>query len=56
MSAIQLAEVDTERFYEWMKNKVKSIHFADNLRMAEAYTKVFDNNIKLASSNGRIKK
>ena len=54
MSVFQLAEADTERFSEWMKNKVKSIHYADNLRMTEAYTRVFNNNIKLASINGRF--
>ncbi len=37
---------DQVRFYEWML-KFKSIHLADNKRMARAYEAVAENNSKI---------
>ncbi len=38
---------DTERFSEWMKNTVQSIHYANTNRMIIAYDKVLQNNLRL---------
>jgi len=38
---------ETERFSEWMKSKVQSIHYANNSKMTEAYDRVFQNNLRL---------
>jgi len=38
---------DTERFSEWMKNTVKSIHYANTNRMIIAYDRVFQNNLRI---------
>jgi hypothetical protein len=37
---------ETERFEEWMKNVVQSVHYANNSKMTVAYDKVFKNNLK----------
>jgi hypothetical protein len=36
------------KFDRWMRVKVKSIHYSNNLSMSEAYKKVYDN---IASSS-----
>jgi hypothetical protein len=38
---------DTERFSEWMKNVVQSVHYANTNRMIIAYDKVLQNNLRL---------
>lgn len=38
---------DTERFSEWMKSTVQSVHYANNSKMAEAYDRVFKNSLRL---------
>jgi hypothetical protein len=38
---------ETERFEEWMKTKVQSIHYANNTKMTEAYDRVFQNSLRL---------
>jgi len=34
-----------EKFNDWMRNVVKSIHYSDNKAMSEAYEKVAQNEI-----------
>lgn len=34
------AETETERFNEWMKSTVKSIHYANNKAMCNAYNRL----------------
>jgi hypothetical protein len=41
------ANKDMIRFSEWMINKVKSIHYANNAGMSRAYEKVYQNNLRL---------
>lgn len=41
------ANKDMIRFSEWMINKVKSIHYANNTGMSRAYEKVHKNNLRL---------
>jgi hypothetical protein len=37
---IQAPKSEKENFNEWMKTKVKSIHFANNQAMLNAYNKI----------------
>jgi hypothetical protein len=37
---IQASKSEKENFNEWMKTKVKSIHFANNQAMLNAYNKI----------------
>lgn len=41
------ANKDMIRFSEWMINKVKSVHYANNAGMSRAYEKVHENNLRL---------
>jgi hypothetical protein len=38
---------DTERFSEWMKTVVQSVHYANNAKMTVAYDRVFQNSLRL---------
>jgi hypothetical protein len=38
---------ETLAFEVWMRDTVKSVHYADNNKMAEAYDRVFNNSIEL---------
>lgn len=31
-----------EKFNEWMRNKVKSVHFSDNDQMLKAYNRIIE--------------
>jgi len=37
---IKPAKTEAENFNEWMKNKVKSIHYANNEKMCNAYNRI----------------
>jgi hypothetical protein len=37
------AEKEMQRFDRWMRTKIKSIHYADNKRMSEAFERVYNN-------------
>jgi hypothetical protein len=43
----KIAQREMTRFDRWMRTKVKSVHYADNKRMSEAYQKVYDNILAL---------
>jgi len=45
---------DEERFSKWMFERVKSIHYANNDEMANAYKKVTDNNNRLIIAYGTL--
>lgn len=47
MTKEQLAYKETEAFGIWMRETVRSIHYADNNKMAEAYDRVFNNTLEL---------
>lgn len=34
---------NSERFNEWMRNKVQSVHYANNYRMSLAFDKIREN-------------
>lgn len=44
---MEAANRDMARFSEWMINRVKSIHYANNAGMSRAYEKVHENNLRL---------
>jgi hypothetical protein len=43
MNKDKKAVIEMHRFDSWMRTKVKSIHYADNKRMSEAFEKVYKN-------------
>ncbi len=40
---MEKAIAETDRFSEWMKTKVQSVHYANNAKMTIAYERVFNN-------------
>lgn len=47
MTDEQLAFQETKAFEVWMRETVRSVHYADNKLMAEAYTRVFNNSLEI---------
>jgi len=43
----QLAFQEAQAFEVWMRDTVRSIHYADNKLMAEAYDRVFNNSLEI---------
>jgi hypothetical protein len=56
MTKEQLAFKEIEAFEIWMRETVKTIHYADNTRMAQAYDRVFNNTLELTIYEGTDKK
>lgn len=47
MTNEQLAFQETQAFEVWMRDTVKSIHYANNGLMTDAYDRVFNNSLEL---------
>ena len=47
MTNEQLAFQEAQAFEVWMRDTVRSIHYADNKSMAEAYDRVFNNSLEI---------
>ena len=47
MTKEQLAHQEALAFESWMRETVKTIHYADNSRMSEAYTRVISNYLEV---------
>ena len=45
---------DEERFSKWMIERVKSVHYANNDKMANAYNRVTENNERLIIAYGTL--
>lgn len=43
----KLAHQEAMAFEVWMREIVKTVHYADNEKMAEAYDRVFNNTLEL---------
>lgn len=43
----KLAHQEAMAFEVWMRETVKTVHYADNEKMAEAYDRVFNNTLEL---------
>lgn len=43
----KLAHQEAMAFEVWMRETVKTVHYADNEKMAEAYNRVFNNTLEL---------
>ena len=43
MTRERIAKREMQRFERWMLKRVKTIHYADNERMSEAYARVYKN-------------
>ena len=38
---------DVDRFDQWLKEKIKSVHYANSAMMSEPYNIVYENSLKL---------
>jgi hypothetical protein len=47
MTNEQLAFQETKAFESWMRDTVRSVHYANNKLMAEAYDRVFNNSLEI---------
>ena len=47
MTKERLAYQETLAFEVWMREIVRSVHYADNSKMAEAYNRVFNNALEI---------
>ena len=47
MTQDQLAHQEALAFEVWMRETVKTVYYADNDRMAEAYNRVFNNSLEI---------
>jgi meiotically up-regulated gene 157 (Mug157) protein len=47
MTKEKLAFQEALAFEVWMRDTVRSVHYADNNKMAEAYDRVFNNTLEL---------
>ena len=47
MTKEQLAFQEASAFEVWMRETVRTIHYADNSRMSEAYTRVINNYLEV---------
>jgi hypothetical protein len=47
MTKEKLAHQEAMAFEVWMRETVKTVHYADNEKMAEAYNRVFNNTLEL---------
>ena len=47
MTKEQLAHQETLAFEVWMRETVKTVHYADNEKMTEAYDRVFNNSLEI---------
>ena len=47
MTNEQLAFKEAQAFEVWMRDTIKSVHYADNKSMTEAYDRVFNNSLEI---------
>jgi hypothetical protein len=47
MSKNKKARQEVDRFSDWMRDTVRTIHYADNERMSEAYDRVLNNYLEI---------
>jgi meiotically up-regulated gene 157 (Mug157) protein len=56
MTKEKLAHQEALAFEVWMRETIKTVHYADNDRMAEAYNRVFNNTLELTIYESTDKK
>jgi hypothetical protein len=56
MTKEKLAHQEALAFEVWMRETVKTVHYADNDRMAEAYNRVFNNSLEITIYESTDKK
>lgn len=56
MTKEQLAYQEAMAFEVWMRETVKTVHYADNNKMAEAYDRVFNNAMEITIYESTNKK
>ena len=52
----KLAHQEALAFEVWMRETVKTVHYADNEKMAEAYNRVFNNTLEITIYESTNKK
>jgi hypothetical protein len=55
MTKEQLAFQESLAFEVWMRETVKTVHYADNDKMAQAYERVYNNDLEIRKY-GKINK
>lgn len=53
MTIEQLAFKETEKFSEWMRNKVQSAQYCNNEKMVEGYNRVYNNYLRMELAYGK---
>lgn len=53
MTIEQLAFKETEKFSEWMRNKVRSAQYWNNEKMVEGYNRVYNNYLRMELAYGK---
>ncbi len=43
MSNRDKAMLECDKFHLWLRDKVQNVHYANDVKMAEAYTRVYKN-------------
>ena len=56
MTKEKLAHQEALAFEVWMRETVKTVHYADNEKMAEAYDRVFNNSLEITIYESTNKK
>jgi len=56
MTKEKLAHQEALAFEVWMRETVKTVHYADNEKMAEAYNRVFNNSLEITIYESTNKK
>jgi hypothetical protein len=56
MTKEKLAYQEAMAFEVWMRETVKTVHYADNEKMAQAYDRVFNNALELTIYESTDKK
>jgi meiotically up-regulated gene 157 (Mug157) protein len=56
MTKEKLAHQEALAFEVWMRETIKTVHYADNDKMAEAYNRVFNNTLELTIYESTDKK
>ena len=51
MANREKAMQEVDRFHVWLRDTIKSVHYANNEKMAEAYARIYKNSMALQSEH-----
>lgn len=55
MTEQQKAIREMDRFSDWMRETVRTIHYADNAKMSDAYQRVMQNYLEIKVYDNKVK-